>query len=65
MTITTAKPKVQKHPDLPEGGRKYGAFQTEIYMDGLLKNRLPTVTTDPTKSDNKRENNLVQEALIM
>lgn len=49
MTITTAIPKVQKHPDLPEGGRKYGAFQTEIYTDGLLKNRLPTVTTDPNK----------------
>lgn len=42
-------PKVQEHPDHPEGGRNYGAFQTEIYMDGLLKNRLPTVTTDPDR----------------
>lgn len=42
-------PKVQEHPEQPEGGRKYGAFQAEIYEDGLLKNKLPTVTTDPNK----------------
>ena len=62
-------PEVQPHPEHPEGGRKYGAFQMvspraislldgtfhlyhspppqEIYKDGLLKNKLPTVTTDP------------------
>ncbi|KAL8883503.1 MAG: hypothetical protein Q9215_008191 [Flavoplaca cf. flavocitrina] len=42
-------PRVQEHPDHPEGGRKYGAFQTEIYKDGLLNQKLPTVTTDPNK----------------
>ncbi|KAL9631314.1 MAG: hypothetical protein Q9204_004286 [Flavoplaca sp. TL-2023a] len=42
-------PRVQEHPDHPEGGRKYGAFQTQIYKDGLLNQKLPTVTTDPNK----------------
>ncbi|KAI4267432.1 MAG: hypothetical protein LQ337_008351 [Flavoplaca oasis] len=42
-------PRVQEHSDHPEGGRKYGAFQTEIYKDGLLNQKLPTVTTDPNK----------------
>ena len=42
-------PQVQEHPDQPEGGRKYGAWQTEIYSNGLLEQRLPTVTTDPNK----------------
>lgn len=51
-------PKVQEHPDHPDGGRKYGAFQTEIYMDGLLKNRLPTVTTDPNKFEQQAREHL-------
>ncbi|KAL8732406.1 MAG: hypothetical protein Q9166_002804 [cf. Caloplaca sp. 2 TL-2023] len=42
-------PRVQEHPEHPEGGRKYGAFQTEIYKDGLLNNKLPTITTDSNK----------------
>ncbi|KAL8716157.1 MAG: hypothetical protein Q9220_000062 [cf. Caloplaca sp. 1 TL-2023] len=42
-------PRVQEHPERPEGGRKYGAFQTEIYANGILNNKLPIVTTDPNK----------------
>ncbi|KAI4128337.1 MAG: hypothetical protein LQ338_002782 [Usnochroma carphineum] len=42
-------PRVQEHPEHPEGGRKYGAHQMEIYRDGLLYNKLPTLTTDPNK----------------
>ncbi|KAL8908532.1 MAG: hypothetical protein Q9207_000742 [Kuettlingeria erythrocarpa] len=42
-------PRVQEHPEHPGGGRKYGAFQTEIYKDGILNQKLPTVTTDPNK----------------
>lgn len=42
-------PQVQPHPEHPEGGRKYGKFQMDLYGDGLLNNKLPTVTTDPNK----------------
>ncbi|KAL9591692.1 MAG: hypothetical protein Q9179_007469, partial [Wetmoreana sp. 5 TL-2023] len=42
-------PRVQEQPEHPEGGRKYGAFQTEIYKEGLLDSKLPTVTTDPNR----------------
>ncbi|KAL9019679.1 MAG: hypothetical protein Q9185_003082, partial [Variospora sp. 1 TL-2023] len=42
-------PRVQEHPEHPEGGRKYGAHQIEIYKDGILHNRLPTVTCDSNK----------------
>ncbi|KAL8974253.1 MAG: hypothetical protein Q9197_001506 [Variospora fuerteventurae] len=42
-------PRVQEHPEHPEGGRKYGAYQIEIYRDGILHNRLPTVTCDSNK----------------
>ncbi|KAI4115184.1 MAG: hypothetical protein LQ345_004164 [Seirophora villosa] len=42
-------PRVQEHPEHPEGGRKYGGHQMEIYRDGILHNRLPTVTCDPNK----------------
>ncbi|MCJ1297710.1 hypothetical protein MMC08_000498 [Hypocenomyce scalaris] len=42
-------PEVQPHPNHPEGGRKYGKYQMDIYGEGLLKNKLPTVTTDPNK----------------
>lgn len=60
-------PRVQEHPEHPEGGRKYGAHQIvspviscvqaagdlcwrqEIYRDGILHNRLPTVTYDSNK----------------
>ncbi|KAK4943625.1 hypothetical protein LTR66_014592 [Elasticomyces elasticus] len=38
--------KVQ-HPH-PES-RKYGAYQSEIYANGMFKNIMPTVTTDPNK----------------
>ena len=40
--------KVQHPPDA-ETARKYGAYQMQIYTNGLLKNTLPTVTTDPNK----------------
>lgn len=51
-------PRVQEHPDHPEGGRKYGAFQTEIYKDGILNNRLPIVTTDPNKLEQQARQHL-------
>lgn len=38
-----------QHPPDAEAPRKYGAYQVEIYTNGLLKNILPTVTTDPNK----------------
>lgn len=41
-------PGVQDPPEA-EAPRKYGAHQSQIYADGLLKNILPTVTTDPNK----------------
>lgn len=40
--------KVQHPPDA-EAPRKYGAYQMEIYTNGMLKNIFPTVTTDPNK----------------
>ena len=50
--------RVQEHPDHPGGGRKYGAFQKEIYIDGILKNKLPTVTTDPNKLEQQAKEHL-------
>ncbi|KAI9879344.1 MAG: hypothetical protein M1830_008804 [Pleopsidium flavum] len=41
-------PGVQEPPEA-EAPRKYGAYQAQIYADGLLRNILPTVTTDPNK----------------
>ena len=38
-----------QHPPDAEAPRKYGAYQHQIYADGLLRNILPTVTTDPNK----------------
>ncbi len=40
-------PRVQDPPN--QEARKYGAYQSQIYTDGLLRNILPTVTTDPNK----------------
>ena len=70
-------PKVQEHPGRPEGGKKYGAFQSvklllqimydyaqkltmfqEIYQDGLLRNKVPTVTTDPNKLEDQARHHL-------
>ncbi|KAL9602025.1 MAG: hypothetical protein Q9219_002134 [cf. Caloplaca sp. 3 TL-2023] len=51
-------PRVQEHPEHPEGGRKYGAFQTEIYKNGILNNKLPTVTTDPNKLEQQARHHL-------
>ena len=39
----------EDHPEAKDGGRQYREFQDEIYYNGLLKNALPTVTTDPNK----------------
>ena len=49
---------VQEHPDHPKGGRQYGKFQTDIYSDGLLKNALPIVTTDPNKLEAQAKEHL-------
>ncbi|KAL8723124.1 MAG: hypothetical protein Q9225_000528 [Loekoesia sp. 1 TL-2023] len=51
-------PRVQENPDHPEGGRKYGSFQTEIYKNGILNNKLPTVTTDPNKLEEQARHHL-------
>jgi hypothetical protein len=32
-----------------EGLRKYGAYQVNIYSQGMFHNVIPTVTTDPNK----------------
>ena len=50
--------KAQEHPDHPEGGRQYGKFQIDIYTDGLLKNALPIVTTDPNKLEAQAKEHL-------
>ena len=39
----------QEHPEPADGGRQYGKFQTEIYTNGVRKNFLPTVTTNPNR----------------
>ena len=41
--------KVNNHPEALRGGRKYGAFQTEIYTAGALQNKHPILTTDPNR----------------
>ncbi|KAL9098396.1 MAG: hypothetical protein Q9163_005934 [Psora crenata] len=51
-------PRVQPHPEHPGGGRKYGALQKDIYEDGLLRNKLPTVTTDPNRLEEQARNHL-------
>ncbi|KAL9639970.1 MAG: hypothetical protein Q9164_000599 [Protoblastenia rupestris] len=51
-------PPVQPHPGHPEDSLKYGAFQKEIYEDGILRNKLPTVTTDPNKLEEQARNHL-------
>jgi len=48
----------QDHPEAEDGGRQYGKFQNEIYYDGLLKNTLPTVTTDPNKLEAQAQEHL-------
>ena len=49
---------IQEHPEHPTGGRKYGKFQTDIYTDGLLKNAVPIVTTDPNKLEAQAKEHL-------
>ena len=50
------------HPDhLPENnekkpGKKFGAYQNEIYAKGMFHNTLPTVTTDPNKLEEQAKN---------
>ena len=54
-------PQIQHPQDYPKaesGGRQYGKFQNEIYYDGLLKNALPTVTTDPNKLEAQAQEHL-------
>lgn len=41
--------ETQEHPTAPHGGRQYGKFQNDIYMNGIVNNAMPTVTTDPNK----------------
>ena len=41
--------QVQHHPKAPEGGKNFGAFQREIYINGVKNSILPIVTTDPNK----------------
>jgi lactate 2-monooxygenase len=39
----------QTSPASSEGGRRYGAYQADIYTQGMFHNVVPTVTTDPNK----------------
>jgi len=48
----------QDHPGAEDGGRQYGKFQNEIYYNGLLKNAMPTVTTDPNKLEAQAKEHL-------
>jgi len=47
-----------QHPPDAEAPRKYGAYQMQIYTNGLLKNILPTVTTDPNKLEEQAKKTL-------
>lgn len=41
---------IVESPKKNEGeGKKYGAFQNEIYFQGMFLNKQVTVTTDPNK----------------
>ena len=54
-------PQIQHPKDYPEaekGGRQYGKFQNEIYYDGIVKNAMPTVTTDPNKLEAQAKEHL-------
>ena len=48
----------QEHPEAPEGGRQYGKFQNEIYMNGVKNNSMPTVTTNPNKLEAQAKSRL-------
>ena len=50
--------QVHDHPEAPEGGRKYGAFQMELYAQGTYHNRSPIVTTDPNQLELQAKNHL-------
>ena len=41
--------KVHDHPEAQGGGRKYGGYQMQVYMKGIVENVFPAVTTDPNK----------------
>ncbi|MCJ1311531.1 hypothetical protein MMC25_005204 [Agyrium rufum] len=49
---------VQHHPEHPEGGRKYGAFQMELYRNGINNGIMPMVTTDPNKLQEQAKQHL-------
>ncbi|TGO31875.1 hypothetical protein BHYA_0391g00040 [Botrytis hyacinthi] len=55
-------PNMQKqHPQSVHGEtreRKYGAFQNEIYRDGMFAHTFPTVTTDPNKLEEQARSKL-------
>lgn len=38
--------------------RKYGAFQNQIYQDGMYYNHLPKITTDPNKLEAQAKEHL-------
>ena len=46
------------HPEAPDGGRKYGAFQMELYAQGTHERRSPIVTTDPNKLEAQAKTHL-------
>ena len=48
----------QGDPEAPEGARKYGAFQKEIYTKGTNEGILPRVTTDPNRLEAQAKENL-------
>lgn len=46
----------QVHP------RKYGLYQTEIYVKGIRDDKLPTVTTDPNKLEAQAKEHIGRRA---
>jgi len=45
-----------------EGGRKYAAYQEDIYFQGMLHNVIPTVTTDPNKLETQAKERMSKDS---
>ncbi|KAM3070954.1 hypothetical protein ACMFMG_009862 [Clarireedia jacksonii] len=55
----------KQHPQSVHGSepqRKYGAFQNEIYRDGMFYHKTPTVTTDPNRLEEQAKSKLAATA---
>jgi lactate 2-monooxygenase len=57
MSSSTEKQAPQSVQGLG-GHRKYGAFQNQLYAEGMMQGRLPIVTTDPNKLEEQAKSKL-------